>query len=56
MKIIKQKCLILEKDISYSSCSLIKDVEESPILCEHCLRTASNGIRCMGICVADNEY
>jgi len=56
MKVIEQKGLILEKDISYSSCSLIKDVEESPILCEHCLRTASNGIRCMGICVADNEY
>ena len=26
------------------------------ILCNHCKRTASNGIRCMGICVADNEY
>ena len=26
------------------------------ILCNHCLRTASNGIRCMGICVADNDY
>ena len=26
------------------------------ILCNHCKRTALNGIRCMGICVADNEY
>ncbi len=26
------------------------------ILCIHCKRTASNGVRCMGICVADNEY
>jgi hypothetical protein len=26
------------------------------ILCPHCRRTASNGIRCMGICVADNDY
>ena len=26
------------------------------ILCNHCGRTASNGIRCLGICVADNEY
>ena len=26
------------------------------ILCIHCKRTALNGIRCMGICVADNEY
>ena len=26
------------------------------ILCNHCKRTNSNGIRCLGICVADNEY
>ena len=26
------------------------------ILCNHCGRTAINGIRCLGICVADNEY
>ena len=30
--------------------------EEEKILCNHCLRTSSNGIRCMGICVADNDY
>ena len=35
-----------------SHCSLKKDV----ILCNHCKRTASNGIRCLGICVADNDY
>ncbi len=29
---------------------------DDKILCNHCLRTASNGIRCMGICVADNDY
>tara|TARA_Y100000589_G_scaffold111550_1_gene106048 strand:- start:109 stop:276 length:168 start_codon:yes stop_codon:yes gene_type:complete len=29
---------------------------EEKILCNHCLRTLSNGIRCMGICVADNDY
>ena len=29
---------------------------KDPILCNHCKRTASNGIRCMGICVADNDY
>ena len=33
----------------------IKQKEEK-ILCNHCMRTASNGIRCMGICVADNDY
>ena len=26
------------------------------VLCNHCGRTVSNGIRCLGICVADNEY
>ena len=30
--------------------------KEEKILCNHCLRTSSNGIRCMGICVADNDY
>ena len=40
-----------------------KTKKESPaslnkerILCNHCKRTASNGIRCLGICVADNDY
>ena len=26
------------------------------VLCNHCGRTFSNGIRCLGICVADNDY
>ena len=26
------------------------------ILCKHCGRTTNNGIRCLGICVADNDY
>ncbi|MEM7591460.1 MAG: hypothetical protein AAF383_08060 [Cyanobacteria bacterium P01_A01_bin.83] len=26
------------------------------ILCPHCLRTASNGIKCKGMCVADSDY
>jgi ubiquinone/menaquinone biosynthesis C-methylase UbiE len=30
--------------------------KSDPILCPHCLRTASNGIKCKGICVADNDY
>ena len=30
--------------------------EDEKILCNHCMRTSSNGIRCMGICVADNDY
>ena len=30
--------------------------KQEKILCNHCGRTANNGIRCLGICVADNEY
>ncbi len=30
--------------------------EKDPILCDHCKRTASNGVRCLGMCVADNDY
>ena len=26
------------------------------ILCNHCKRSASNGLRCLGMCVADNDY
>ncbi|MDJ0662565.1 MAG: hypothetical protein QNJ42_24235 [Crocosphaera sp.] len=29
---------------------------QEPILCPHCKRTASNGIKCKGICVADADY
>ena len=31
-------------------------LKEDYILCNHCKRTASNGIRCLGMCVADNDY
>tara|TARA_A100001388_G_scaffold275658_1_gene261606 strand:- start:2576 stop:2743 length:168 start_codon:yes stop_codon:yes gene_type:complete len=34
--------------------NLFSDKEK--ILCKHCKRTASNGIRCLGMCVADNDY
>ena len=30
-------------------------VENEKILCSHCMRTSSNGIRCLGMCVADND-
>jgi hypothetical protein len=30
--------------------------QDELILCPHCLRTASNGIKCQGICVADSGY
>ena len=40
------------KKIRASSLSLNKE----KILCNHCKRTASNRIRCLGMCVADNDY
>ena len=30
--------------------------ELEKVLCNHCGRTINNGIRCLGICVSDNEY
>jgi hypothetical protein len=30
--------------------------EQDPILCGHCGRSASNGISCIGMCVADSGY
>ena len=33
-----------------------QETEKEEVLCPHCLRTATNGIKCKGICVADNDY
>ena len=41
-----------DKNNSNNNLPLKKD----PILCNHCKRTASNGVRCLGMCVADNDY
>ena len=41
-----------EQNNSKISLSSNKD----PILCNHCKRTASNGVRCLGMCVADSDY
>ena len=30
--------------------------KKDAILCNHCKRSASNGLRCLGMCVADNDY
>jgi len=46
--------LISLKDCNNSKNNL--SLEKDPILCNHCKRTASNGIRCLGMCVADNDY
>ena len=46
--------LISFKDQNNSKVNLAPD--KDPILCNHCKRTASNGVRCLGMCVADNDY
>ena len=46
--------LICLKDQNNSKINLTP--EKDPILCNHCKRTASNGVRCLGMCVADNDY
>ena len=46
--------LISFKDKNNSKINLSS--EKDPILCNHCKRTASNGVRCLGMCVADNDY
>jgi len=46
--------LISFKDQNNSKINL--NLEKDPILCNHCKRTASNSIRCLGMCVADNDY
>ena len=56
--------LIRLKDCSFannnSNGENIKDIlvekKIEKVLCNHCGRTASNGIRCLGICVADSDY
>ncbi len=46
--------LISFKDQNNSQINLT--AEKDPILCNHCKRTATNGVRCLGMCVADNDY
>ena len=46
--------LINFKDQNNSKINLSS--ERDTILCIHCKRTASNGVRCLGMCVADNDY
>ena len=48
----------LEKNDRNEDNYKIDDTKIKPekVLCNHCGRTANNDIRCLGICVADNEY
>ena len=42
------------KDQNNSENNLL--LKKETVLCNHCKRTASNGLRCLGMCVADNDY
>tara|TARA_Y100001968_G_C19439398_1_gene761675 strand:- start:378 stop:545 length:168 start_codon:yes stop_codon:yes gene_type:complete len=55
MESLEEKSRTLKNIDFNDNCLNLIDKDES-ILCNHCLRTAANGIRCMGICVADNDY
>ena len=48
----KEVISLLDQNNSTNNLPLKKD----DILCNHCKRTASNGVRCLGMCVADNDY
>ncbi len=47
-----------EKDKLHASTNvkIDRETENEKVLCPHCQRTATNGIKCKGICVADNDY
>ena len=49
-----RQALISLKDQNNSKINL--PLKEDHILCNHCKRTSTNGIRCLGMCVADNDY
>jgi hypothetical protein len=45
-----------DTDTDTTTESSSEEVKAEPILCPHCLRTATNGIKCKGICVAESDY
>jgi hypothetical protein len=45
-----------DKDKPQADTSTNITPEAEKILCPHCQRTATNGIKCKGICVADSDY
>ena len=45
-----------KRDIIKNKNQSLVRLDKEKILCNHCKRTSTNGIRCLGMCVADNEY
>jgi hypothetical protein len=44
------------KEIAKNEHERDREAKVEKVLCPHCQRTATNGIKCKGICVADNDY
>ena len=61
-QIMTQRMTLFDSKQVYISLKVQKNskinlpLEKNKILCQHCKRTASNGVRCLGMCVADNDY
>ena len=43
-------------DQTNSDSDLCEKLDEDRVLCLYCGRTFKNSIRCLGMCVADNDY
>lgn len=60
MKTLKMDLYNSKKDLTslkvQNSSKINLSSNKDDILCNHCKRTASNGVRCLGMCVADNDY
>lgn len=44
------------RELSQDETRDINTETDEPVLCNHCGRTASNGLVCVGMCVADSGY
>ena len=55
MALLNSKPDLISSKVQNSS-KIIPSLKKDAILCKHCKRTASNGVRCLGMCVADNDY
>ena len=55
MALFDSKQELISPKIQNSS-EIIHSSKNDSILCNHCKRTSSNGVRCLGMCVADNDY
>ena len=60
MTILRMALIDLKKELIslkvQNNSKIHSSLKKDTILCNHCKRTASNGVRCLGMCVADNDY